>query len=135
MPIYDYRCLVCRRQEIDRFVLGGESPELDCPECGAPMVRPLRPASIVIAGAYRAARDDGSLWASDHCSQLKEGNEASTRAVHYDVLRRSGFCRQRALEVSKQSASEGVIVTDRQADAIASETPEQRAIRRGVDRG
>jgi putative FmdB family regulatory protein len=100
MPLYDYRCLVCRREEIDRLVQAGASPELDCPECGSPMVRPIRPASVVIAGAHRAARDDGALWSGDHRSQLQQGTESSTREVHYDVLRRSGFDRGRSREIS-----------------------------------
>jgi hypothetical protein len=41
MPLYDFLCVVCQRTEPDVRVAPGHAVQVDCLDCGQPMVRKL----------------------------------------------------------------------------------------------
>lgn len=107
MPWDDYRCDVCGAvaEDLPRM----EHPCLAC-DTDAPMRRLIAPVASHMRGP--AARTSGAteapMWGAEHQRMLREGTAASTAAVHYDVMRRSGISAERARDITRASAGEGI---------------------------
>lgn len=123
MPLFTYRCRTCETQLDDVLVMPHEEEPTGC-SCGGTLAKCVTSFLPRIAEASpTAGRDGPKMWGPEHVAQLRTGDVAATREVHYDVMRNSGMSADAANHHADRSAAEGVATT---AKHLSSTTPEQR---------